>query len=318
MDLNDCFLVPLNHDLVAREDQPFLVANVDDVFASLRAISAFSDSIESLKNKSYEVYIPNEIRKKLLSGQADWDRYEDGMHGALIRDKKSGRIIKHIKVKELPWKFWDIVKNYEQQVILDQISDRLHAIEEGIKSILKGQQNDRLALIASGRELLRQSEGVYGEMLKVQLQAQGLAHLEEARQKVVKELEELVKHFGEAETKHQIIRQIKSHLDPVFKPKKEKAEEFLKLAEFIISSSVLIYTFYFHKREYQAAKNSLIPFESLFDKLMTVTPEIERLLPFNKSCPEDDLFTKKIPDLIDRMKEDTPIMLPYGELDEKV
>ncbi len=306
-DLARCSRLNLDFDQQFNEDQPFLALKEFDVFRELQQIGAFADCIDAIRTKKYEVLIPDAIKKQLTEGKLEWDNNGDSF-AATIRDVDTGRFVKQIRVRELPGNFVEVLKRSEQQELLNNINSKLLAIENGIKTIIKGQQDDRLALMESGREMLRQSEEVFRPELKSHLQALGISQIEECRQKILKEIEELLRIFiGDSQIKGKLA----SLISPLTDDKLKKAEEFLKLCERLVSSSVLIYSFYHHHREFYAARASLKPFERFAEKLKVIGKTIERHLPYNVQRPTDDLFDKQIPALLKKLSEDVPILLDY-------
>lgn len=309
MNHDDSSLITLPIDLPHTLESDYLITIKPDLnlTQSLQAISMFSEYWELIQSKKYEVCIPEDVIKLINSGEARWDKYDD-LYGALIRDVNSGRIIKHIKVKELPTSFREAIHKSTDNIMLAAINKRLSIIQEDVRNIVRGQQNDRMALLSSGKELLRQALWTINPDLKLKIEIQGISLIEEGRQKLLFELDEYLKEFERLSNDPSWIVSL---TESITNPKIEKAKRAFFLVEALLTATVINYSFYFRLREFQSARASLIPVLKLLQRLIKCGNTIERFIPYNKSYPSDDILSKHIPDLINELQSRTPLMLGY-------
>lgn len=138
------------------------------------------------KDFRYVLDISDDVKKKIANGQLKLTVENGGKIYAQF--KNGGRYGKKIPVKKEvfsqdldPAQMANAMQMRAIQNQLEDISNQLLLIDSSAREILKGQQNDRIALYYSGLSLYLESKNVSDEQIKQQLLLQALKTLADAR-----------------------------------------------------------------------------------------------------------------------------------------
>lgn len=116
--------------------------------------------------KEYIAKFPADVLDKINSGQYDFMKSKDGELLSTIIDKTSPRkiAVHQIRLEQIPADLADKVQNLSTNIAAIAIEQQLAEISEMISEILglaeaikRGQQNDRIGLVLSGKNQLEQA-----------------------------------------------------------------------------------------------------------------------------------------------------------------
>lgn len=156
-----------------------------------------------LKNQQYDHYKMSKGKEKMrLVVDGSDDFIKDYQDGVIKLAKEKGHVVAQIKNKgkygpKLPIKeetylegpnSLEIMNACQLKNIVDslqELSNQMLAIDENIKEVLRGQQNDRLGLYYSGVSLYLESNRVSNQELKSNLLSQSLKALSDANYQLV-------------------------------------------------------------------------------------------------------------------------------------
>lgn len=144
---------------------------------------------------------PGEEKVRLVVDASD-EFIKDYQNGVIKLAKEKGKVVAQIKENgkygaKLPIKNevflsgpdpLEIMTALQLQEIaesLQQLADQIQAIDENIKEVLRGQQNDRLGLYYSGVALYIEANRVSDEFFKKQLLSQSLKALTDAKYQLI-------------------------------------------------------------------------------------------------------------------------------------
>ncbi|EGP5302239.1 hypothetical protein EAC14_14320, partial [Enterococcus faecium] len=135
------------------------------------SISEVTSGVKNLKDiidpeKEYIAKFPKDILDKINSGQYEIMKSKSGELLSTIIDKSSPRknIVHQIRLDQVPFDLSDKVQNISTNVASMAIAQQLAEISETLSDILgiseainRGQQNDRIGLVLSGKNQLEQA-----------------------------------------------------------------------------------------------------------------------------------------------------------------
>lgn len=160
-----------------------------------------------------------EEKIRLVIDESD-DFLNDYKSGVIKLSKEKGQLVAQLKNngrygKKLPIKeekYLDGANSLEvmnacqlQNIAesLQEITDQILAIDENIKEVIKGQQNDRLGLYYSGVALFIESNSIENDVLKSQLISQSLKTLTDANYQLVLSIQSDINYLARKEYERQ-------------------------------------------------------------------------------------------------------------------
>ena len=200
------------YDLSFLLDEQYSMVNVDRVFIdrqnkadhiiqsilSLVSDYEMKDAYQKSRSKElkYVVQINDDVQRALDSGQVKFVVSKSGEIFAQLR-KANGQFADKLPIKpEMIAQGLDpqsIATYMQMKVIQKQLSEVIATLGEignKVSDVLRGQQNDRLALYYSGLNMYYEASHIKNESLQIGLMAQALQSINEANAQVMKELKD--------------------------------------------------------------------------------------------------------------------------------
>ena len=184
--------------------------------------SYIRDLMKASEDVKYEVVLSSEIKEAIKEGSKKFDSNKAGEIFAQIRDA-DGRLSKKIPIREIPEgvginpvELSNALRMKAIEEKLDSIVDTLEVIEIGIKGVLAGQENDRIALYFSGINLYREAIQVQDHMLRSLVMSQAIKTISDAysqeSQSIKADVEYLIsgKHLSLKKPKDEIEKRLSS------------------------------------------------------------------------------------------------------------
>lgn len=182
--------------------------------------SYLRDLINAKDGVRYEVVLSSEMQEALKEGSKKFDSNKAGEIFAQIRDS-DGKLSKKIPIREIPEgitinpaELSNALRMKAIEEKLDSIVDTLEEIGVGIKDVLAGQENDRIALYFSGINLYREAEQLQSPMLKSLVMSQAIKTISDAysqeKQSVIFDVDYLIagKHLTLKKPKDEIEKRL--------------------------------------------------------------------------------------------------------------
>lgn len=180
---DDCFVFNENDDLLitimnkANKD----LSKIKEI---LNKMPSFINVVKSIiPNDSYQAVLSVEQKLRLANGTYELMTKKNGSLIANIINPKTKKIISQVpieKIKMTP-ELSNTLIDYSTQLQLAQIANDIKCVQIAVEEVIKGQENDRLALAYSSKQKLLQAISIKDENLKKMALLNLVSSAEDAR-----------------------------------------------------------------------------------------------------------------------------------------
>ena len=227
------------------------------------------------KEVKYVVQISDDVQKALDSGQVKFVVNKAGEMFAQVRNA-NGQFANKLPIKpEMIAQGLDpqaIATYLQMKAIQKQLSDVIATLGEignKVSDVLRGQQNDRLALYYSGLNMYYEASHIRNEALQIGLMAQALQSLNEANSQVMKELKDSIDYI--VKKKYMSTRDKGKRIGYI----KEKMNTINQCFDVIHRSAVIKAMIYYEKGELDAMLAVIEEYGKFIDSI--ILPNAETL-----------------------------------------
>lgn len=177
---------------------------IKNIFDNIVGVSPMvAELVDGLKKtETISLKLSKEITEKLKSGEYSFMRTKDGILKAEIIDlnQKGKPIVQHcdLEIKEVckgvdMKKLLNSMQSYQMQKQLEQISQQLDDISNRLNEVLRGQQNDRIALYYSGLELYLDSMRINDETFRKDMLSLAIKTLKDSNEQMIQQVKSDIK-----------------------------------------------------------------------------------------------------------------------------
>lgn len=147
-----------------------------------------------LSENEMVIDLPRNIANKIKSGEYTFLNAKDGSIKAQIRDVKTGHIVKNLDLKEVSKvselnSLANMAATAALYAQLKTIESKIDKVNEGIETLAKSLENDRLARVISVRESLQQALSIKNISIRKQLLINTLSESLVAKNMFYKQIE---------------------------------------------------------------------------------------------------------------------------------
>lgn len=143
--------------------------NVENIKSILYETPAFINLIKSsIPKESFQAIFSNDELNKIKDGTLELMTSKKNELYAILKNPKNGKIVSHVNLEKIliTPEITSAIANYTTQAQLADIAKDIKYIETAVEDVLKGQENDRLAIAYSSKQKLLQATSIKDENLK--------------------------------------------------------------------------------------------------------------------------------------------------------
>ncbi|NHC20053.1 hypothetical protein, partial [Bacillus sp. MM2020_4] len=252
----------------------------------------------------YRLVIPGEYIEKLKEGSSFLQETENGNYYPTIVNAITNKYEKHVEIQKVGKNLISSLDKMAVQQMLTEIMVQLDLINEKITRVLKGQQNDRIALANSANQQLIEAINIEDKTLKRMLLVNVIKTANDAREQLIQHFKDDIDFLKQLPDSNEdfkiILEQIRN--------KKFKSEveqrifELYRCYESInFTSGVLMYAYY-ELEQKQNIPVSLSPYETLLTNIIKEKGLLQKIHSYNNIEHHSTIWIEHPNEMLNKLK----------------
>lgn len=168
---------------------------------SIRKLPAVINSLNQIKEgDTYRAVVPPEYLNKLKDKSMELIQMDNELFCPTLRDAATKKFVCHIQLEEVNPKIFELSSQMALQSTISDMTYQLEEISAKLDKMLRGQQNDRLALVDSCEQQLLEALNVNDDVLRRYMLANVVKTSNDARAQLFRNFKDDIRFFEEIPT----------------------------------------------------------------------------------------------------------------------